>query len=168
MRADSLCEAGVAHWPYESKRLYCFLRSLPPAVSPDHRRSAPLVPTFSSTDSKERRWTVSPLYPGHPDQCTPWHYLERDGGRRMITRVLVKVWTHRHPDTTSADLAVLLTLAAHAGPDTTVELDYEALAAKTGTTLQEATAAVERLLERRDLQPAGDRWVAVSLNGATT
>jgi hypothetical protein len=106
------------------------------------------------------------LYPGHPDQCTPWHYLERDGGRRMITRVLVKVWTHRHPDTTDADLAVLLTLAAHAGPDTTVELDYEALAAKTGMTLQEATAAVERLLERHDLQPAGDRWVAVSLNGA--
>ena len=84
----------------------------------------------------------------------------------MITRVLVKVWTHRHPDTTGADLAVLLTLAAHAGPDTTVELDYEALAAKTGMTLQEVTAAVERLLERHDLQHAGDRWVAVSLNGA--
>ena len=106
------------------------------------------------------------LYPGHPDQCTPWHYLERDGGRRMITRVLVKVWTHRHPDTTGADLAVLLTLAAHAGPDTTVELDYEALAAKTSMTLQEATGAVERLLERRDLQPAGDQRVMVSLNGA--
>jgi len=65
------------------------------------------------------------LYPGHPDQCTPWHDLERDGGRRMITRVLVKVWARRHPDTTGADLAVLLTLAAHVGPDTTVELDYD-------------------------------------------
>jgi hypothetical protein len=44
------------------------------------------------------------LCPGHPDQCTSWHYVERDGGRRMVTRVLVKVWTHRHPDTTGADL----------------------------------------------------------------
>ena len=106
------------------------------------------------------------LYPGHPDQCTSWHYVERDGGRRMVTRVLVKVWTHRHPDTTGADLAVLLTLAAHADPDTTVALDYEALAAKTGMTPQDATAAVERLLQRRDLQPAGEGWVVVSLNGA--
>jgi 3'-phosphoadenosine 5'-phosphosulfate sulfotransferase (PAPS reductase)/FAD synthetase len=106
------------------------------------------------------------LYPGHPDTCTPWHYLERDGGRRMVTRVLVKVWTHRHPGTTGADLAVLLTLAAHAGPDTTVGLDYEALAAKTGMSFQEATAAVDRLLQRGDLQPASEGWVAVSLNGA--
>jgi hypothetical protein len=36
------------------------------------------------------------LYPGHPDTCTPWHYLELDGGRRIVTRVLVKVWRHRH------------------------------------------------------------------------
>jgi hypothetical protein len=86
----------------------------------------------------------------------------------MVTRVLVKVWMHRHPKTTGADLTVLLTLAAHAGPDTTVDLDYEALAAKTGMTLQEATAAVERLLQRRDLQPAGEGWVAVSLNGAAS
>jgi hypothetical protein len=71
------------------------------------------------------------LYPGHPDTCTPWHYLERDGGRRMVTRVLVKVWTYRHPQTTNGDLAVMLTLAAHTGPDTTVSLDYEALATKT-------------------------------------
>jgi hypothetical protein len=105
------------------------------------------------------------LYLGHPDSCTPWHYLERDGGRRMVTRVLVKVWTHRHPETIGVDLTVLLTLAAHVGPDTTVSLDYEALAAKTGLTLQEATTAVERLLERGDLQPANDGWVAVSLNG---
>jgi hypothetical protein len=62
--------------------------------------------------------------------------------------------------------SMLLTLAAHAGPDITVDLDYEALAAKTGMTLQEATAAVERLLQRGDLQPAGEGWVAVSLNGA--
>ena len=106
------------------------------------------------------------LYPGHPDTCTPWHYLERDGGRRMVTRVLVKVWTYRHPETTSGDLAVLLTLAAHTGPDTTVSLDYEALATKTGLTLQEATASVERLLQRGDLQPAGEGWVALDLNGA--
>jgi hypothetical protein len=72
------------------------------------------------------------LYPGHPDTCTPWHYLELDGGRRIVTRVLVKAWTHRHPEITSGDLAVLLILAAHTGPDTTVSLDYEALATKTG------------------------------------
>ena len=24
------------------------------------------------------------LYPGHPDTCTPWHYLELDGGRRIV------------------------------------------------------------------------------------
>ncbi len=47
------------------------------------------------------------LYPGHPDTCTPWHYLELDGGRRIITGVLVKVWRHRHPETTSGDLAVV-------------------------------------------------------------
>lgn len=47
------------------------------------------------------------LYPGHPDTCTPWHYLELDGGRRIVTRVLVKVWRHRHPETTSGDLAVV-------------------------------------------------------------
>jgi hypothetical protein len=80
--------------------------------------------------------------------------------------VLVKVWAHRHPGTTGVDLAVLLTLAAHAGPDTTVTLDIEALAAKTGMTFQDATAAVERLLRRGDLEPAGEGWVAVSLNGA--
>jgi hypothetical protein len=38
---------------------------------------------------------------------------------------------------------VLLTLAAHADPDTTVALDYKALAAKIGVTLQNATAAVD-------------------------
>jgi hypothetical protein len=47
------------------------------------------------------------LYLGHPDTCTPWHYLELDGGRRIVTRVLVKVWRHRHPETTSGDLAVV-------------------------------------------------------------
>jgi hypothetical protein len=40
----------------------------------------------------------------------------------MATRVLVKVWPPRHPDTTGADPATLLTLAAHAEPDTTVAL----------------------------------------------
>jgi hypothetical protein len=31
---------------------------------------------------------------------------------------------------------------------------------------QEVTAAVERLLQRGDLQSAGEGWVAVSLRGA--
>jgi hypothetical protein len=31
---------------------------------------------------------------------------------------------------------------------------------------QEATAAVDRLLQRGDLQPATEGWVAVSLTGA--
>jgi hypothetical protein len=52
----------------------------------------------------------------------------------MITRAFVKVWAHRHRETTGADLAVLLTLAAHAKPDLTVALDHEALACKTGMT----------------------------------